>query len=348
MWWVVVAAVTLFVVMQLKGKKQLVSLQLPLGALLPSSPLPPLVRALSFLLYIASLLFLSWAFVHCLVGSGPLGKFLRPVALSAPPVSPTQSRVLFFVIDRSGSMAEPMPDSPQRSKMSGVKEGLKQCITTIDDAGGQDDFIGLMTFSRAARIDVPLSRDREFLEERVKAIITETVDRLNGTSIGYAIFKSVSLIVACRSFSGGEEVKKGSPIGNTIVLVTDGLEEPNPADRNHPFRSMRTFQALDYARENNVRVNYVNVDKNSYQQLSLEERSRLIDAIEATGGQYFEVTVGQSLGQVMSQIAQSVQATPSMPPLENRAELAFWLLVCALMSASVSRLLETVVMRVVR
>ncbi len=350
MWWVIVVAVTLFVITQMKKGKQKSSLQLPIAEWMPATRPPLIIRGLSFLFHIAALFFLSWAFVYCLVGSGPLEKYLWSSTWTPPPLSPADSRVLFFVIDRSGSMAEPMPDSQQRSKMSVVKEGIEQCVTSIDDGGGQSDFMGLVTFARAARIDVPLSRDRSFLSDVIKKITPETVDRLNGTSIGYAIFKSVSLIIACRSFAGTEEERKeGSPlIGNTVILITDGLEEPNPADRSDPFRSMRTYQALDYARENKVRVNYVNVDKHSYQQLSQEERSRLVNAVEATGGRYFEVTIGQNLGQVMSQIAESVERQHAPPPMENRAELAFWLIAIALVSISLSRLLETVVMRVVR
>lgn len=350
MWWIVVAAVVLFVLTQLKGKKQSSSIQLPLREQTPSSQIPLPVRGLSYLLYIASLLLLSWAFIHCVVGSGPLEKYVRPIAMTSPSPLPADSKVLFFVIDHSGSMAEPMPDNPQTSKMSVVKQGLNQCITSIDQCGGQNDFMGLVTFARAARIDVPLSRDRSFLFETIKKIAPETVDRLNGTAIGYAIFKSVSLIVACRSFAHTQEAKgEGAPvIGNTIVLVTDGIEEPNPADRSDPFRSMRTVQALDYARENHVKVNYVNVDKHSYQQLSPEERDQLLGAVEATGGQYFEITISQTLGQVMTQIAQSVPGQKALPPKDESMELAFWLIVSALTAASLSCLLETVVVRVAR
>jgi Ca-activated chloride channel family protein len=234
--------------------------------------------------------------------------------------------------------------------MSIVKDEMQRCITSIDERGGHNDFMGLVTFSRAAKIDVPFSRDRSFLIEMIKKIVPETLDRLNGTSIGYAIFKSVSLIVACRSFAGKEDGNDtGAPlIGNAIVLVTDGLEEPNPADRSDPFRSIRTLQALDYARENHVKVNYVNVDRHSYQQLSSEERDRLLNAVEATGGQYFEITFSQSLGQVMSQIAESAQRQQAPSRKEDGRELGFWLIVIALTCVSFSRLLETVFMRVAR
>jgi hypothetical protein len=350
MWWVVVAAVALFVIVQLMGKKQFSSIQLPFGEWRSTPRLPLAIRTLSRLLHVGALLFLSASFVHCLIGGGPLEKYTWSSPLAAPPPSPSNSRLLFFVIDHSGSMAEPMPDIPQSSKMNIVKDGMLQCITSIDQRGGQNDFMGLVTFSRAARIEAPLSRDRPFLLEMIKKIVPETIDRLNGTSIGYALFKTVALISACRSFARREELShEGTPlIGNTIVLITDGLEEPNPADRSHPFRSMRTLQALDYAKESHVKVNYVNVDKHSYQQLSQEERDRLLGAIEATGGRYFEITISQSLSQVMTQISQSMEEQKAPPPQEERMELVFWLIVGALTCVSLSRLLETVGMRVAR
>ncbi len=348
MWWMVVAAVTAACVIVLNRKQPLPSLQLPVPRWLPVSPLPSAIRILSLVLHIAALGFLSWTFVHCLVGSGPLESYFLSPTYAQP--HPADSRAFFFVVDRSGSMAEPMPTNPRQSKVQMVTASIEQCRALMDQEGGENDFLGLITFARAANIDVPLSRDREFFHEQVQKIVPETEERLNGTAIGYAIMKSVALITACRAFAGvNPSAQKGTvPIGSTILLITDGIEEPHPADRADPFRSMRTYQALDYAREHNVQVHYVNVDKHSYQQLSPEERDRLIDAIEATGGRYFEISIGQPLSQVMKQIAQSVEARPTPPPIENRAQMGFWLIALALMAAAGSRLVESVGMRVAR
>jgi len=350
MWWMIVTSILLFVLFLMKKEKITSSIQLPLEEWMPISRIPMVIRSLSLFFYISSLLFLSWAFIHWTVGSGPIEHYFIPASLSVPPPSTSLSRVLFFVVDRSGSMGEPLPDDPRTSKIQSVKQGLNTCVRLIDENGGATDFIGLETFARAAKTEVPFSRDREFLREMVNRIVPETIERLNGTSIGYAIFKSVALIAACRSFAvkSGMQSEAPSLAGNTIVLITDGLEEPNPADRTHPYRSIRTLQALRYAKDNHVKVNYVNIDKHSYQKLSQAERDRLLDAVEATGGKYFEVTVGQSLGQVMSQIASSIQRQYMPPPPENRAQLGFWLIVIGLACVSVSGLLETACVRVVR
>ncbi len=342
-----VAVVAFFVGMQLNKKGRYVSVQIPFNRKTPRHALSPFVRVLSLILHIGALFFLSWAFIHFSVGSGPFEKYVRAATLVLPPPSPADSRQLFFLIDRSGSMAEPMPGTPEVSKIRVVKDGLEKCISLIDSNGGENDLLGLVTLARAAKIEAPLSRDRSFLSEAIAKIVPETNERLNGTAIGYGIFKSVSLIVACRAFETEEKISDEQE-GNTVILVTDGLEEPNPADRSHPFRSMRTLQALTYAKENHVRVHYINVDKNSYRQLLPDERDRLMQAVEATGGQYFEITINQSLGQVMSQIAQTEEMKKAPPSAEGASELGFWLIVIALIMMSSSRLLETACVRVSR
>ena len=203
-----------------------------------------------------------------------------------------------------------------------MKAGLLDCINTIDSNGGQSDLLGLITFARIAKIDVPLSRDRDFLTEAITAIVPETIERFNGTAIGYAIFKTVALIGACRSFASGEKVP--SEVGNTAILITDGLEEPNPADRSDPYRSMRTLQALSSAAENHIKIFYINVDKNSYQQLLPDERDRLRQAVEATGGRYYEITQNVALGDVLSTIALAEGAKREpLPFLDPPSKLVF-------------------------
>ena len=342
MWWIVVAALIIVI-----AANQWLSFCHP-AIQLPSTggpPMPRAVRCCSWVLYASSFLLLAWSAAHFLLGDDPLESYVKP-ANTTPMPSPAASRMLFFVVDRSGSMSEPLPSNQKETKAQCVKSGLLHCIDTIDSHGGKSDLLGLITFARVAKIGVPLSRDRSFLTDAITAIVPETVERLNGSAIGYALFKTVALLEACRSFANGE--KNPPQVANTIILITDGLEEPHPADRADPFRSMRTLQALNTAAENHVAVNYINVDKNSYQQLLPDERDRLRQAIEGTGGRYYEITQNQSLGEVLSTIALS-EKTKSAPPLTNPSlELGFWLLVFASLLTSLSRLFETAIVRVRR
>ena len=342
MWWIIVAASTILIVALQRQAACTPSIQLPSPN---GSALTRITRCCSWVLYAGSFLFLLWTLIHFLIGSGPLESRLRPASVMPLP-SPANSRILFFLVDRSGSMNEPLPVSRNETKIQAVKAGLVQCINTIDSHGGESDLLGLITFARAAKIEVPLSRDRLFLTNAISAIVPETVDRLNGSAIGYAIFKTTTLVEACRSFANGEEGQR--QVGNTIILITDGLEEPNPADRSDPFRSMRTLQAMNSAAEDHITIHYINVDKNSYQQLMPDERDRLRQAVEATGGKYYEIAQGQALGDILSTIALA-EGTKRVSPLPGPSlEIGFWLFVFATLLTSLSRLLETAVVRVRR
>lgn len=341
-WWIVVLTVGACMTAVLRQRQATSTINLP--SVTPASP-PFFLKSCSWLFHIASLLLVALAFVQCTLGSGPLERYIQPKIAELPP-SPASSRFLLFVVDRSGSMAEPMPGNPSVSKMATVQDGLKTCLATIDDNGGANDLIGLITLARVANIKVPLTRDRTFFIHEINKLVPETIENLNGTAIGYAIFKSVTLLTACH-FLAAEE-KNPQKTASTIILITDGLEEPNPADRTDRFRSMRSFTALTIAKENHIRVQYVNVDKNSYQQLSADERDRLQKAVEATGGKYYEVTTNATLARTLDTIAQSeeVQKVTSEPIRSQ--ELGFWLLLSALFFVSLSRLLETAFMRVCR
>jgi hypothetical protein len=346
-WWIVVGISVLFLLWRYVRRAHPSAIVMPFCMWQEQRAVPRSIRMLSRVFYFGSLLFLSLAFVQCVAGNGPFAHLLPQSTFAIPPPPPSQSRMLFFLVDRSGSMGEPMPTTPQYSKINVVKEGLTTCVSLIDSHGGINDLLGLIALARIASVDVPLSRDRAFLTGVIGKLVPETNNRLNGTAIGYGIFKTVSLIVACRAFAEEENVSK-QPQSNTVLFVTDGIEEPNPADRSHPFRSMRALQALRYAADNHVRVHYINIDERSYHRLLPEERDQLIQAVEKTGGTYFEITINQSLGQVMSRIVEAEVPQQVAAPPHSRSELGFWLIVLALLFASSSRLLESGIVRLVR
>jgi Ca-activated chloride channel family protein len=254
------------------------------------------------------------------------------------------SRVVSFVVDQSGSMGEPMPGDPDHSKMYIVQKALEKCIADLDAESRGTDLMSLMSFARAAEVKVPFSRDRVLLSSTLSSLTPETNPMLNGTALGYAVFKNVRLILACKSFASELSQKDAFP-RRSMIVVTDGLEEPNPADRYHPFRSMRLQQALENAAMSRISVYYVNVDKNTYRMMTLDEREKLASAVARTGGKYFEVTTGASLSQILHDIAakESIEIPLSH---EHQLSLGFWLVTFAMLFTALSRLLETAIMRV--
>ncbi len=335
LWWIVVLSVVGFTLVQLQQRKVSTTIQLPHVHLYPKYKGP--LRTLSKVLFVGSIFFLCWAAIHWSVGSGFLARLFISGKSRVYP-APTSSRALFFVIDRSGSMNEPLGNV---SKMDAVKEGVKGFL----EGERGDDLFGLLSFARAAMVRVPLSRDRAFFKQSLAHISPETKDRYNGTALGYAIFKSVCLIEACRQFAKAE--KESHFVGQAVIVITDGLEEPHPADKSHPFRSMPYERALEYARQRGVRVHYLNIDKKSYEKMPFIDREDLRRLVQATGGVYGEVSLTHSLEQLLSRISKKEEY--QQVENEPRSSLLGWaLLASALIFCSLSRLLESTILRVVQ
>lgn len=347
--WIITSCVIVaFAIWQLRRGTCSSSIQLPSQDCLPAEPFPAHWRILSWFFHIAALFFLGLTFLHFLVGDGPFQHFLGG-KLVAIPIPPKASRLVFLVIDRSGSMSEPYPMDRSLSKMKMVQQGVIQYIDSQDRSGGEFDFYGLVSFARAAQINVPLTRTHNAIVDEIRSLIPQTLDRLNGSAIGYAIYKTVYLLVACKQFAKEDLNDKDVNFrGQSMIVITDGIEEPNPADREDPFRSMRTVVALNIAKENGIRVHYINIDKNSYDRLSIEERDQLRAAVGATGGVYGEVSPAESFQSIMSQVA-DIEGTQEVTVLQqNSITIGFWLIVCALIAVCASRLLESAILRVVR
>jgi hypothetical protein len=344
MWWIFAFGALLYTVYSLRRAKEVGGMPFLHKECLAASPVPLPARGISYLLLGVSFLFLIVAFLYALIGEGPLrGCFQKNLQPSFPVAS---SRLISFVIDRSGSMSEKMPGNEAYTKMQLVQKDLKKCVEDLDANGGTSDFVSLMGFSRVAQVQVPFTRDRSLLFSTISGLTPEVKPSLNGTALGYAIFKNVRLILACKAFAA-QTGQKDIFEHRSMILITDGIEEPNPADRDNPFRFMRESQALENAAQAKVAVYYINVDRNSYKLLREDERAALSSAVMRTGGKYFEVTPGASLSQILQQIIATESHVVHIPQ-EKSMQLGYWLVILAMLATSLSRLLETAVMRVTR
>lgn len=347
MWWIAAfSAVAYMCYSLLQTKKEGGGIFLPHRECVERGTIPYAVKTVSLILYVGSFFFLTLTLLFFTVGGGPITKIFATRVDNVLP--PEDSKLVFFVVDSSGSMAEPMPGDESVSKMYVVQQSLFNCVKNLDSADGGTDLISLISFARAARIVVPFSRDRSFLRSAIQSLKPITVSELNGTAIGYAVFKSVSLISACKSFAK-KDSSKNPFIAESMIVITDGLEEPHPGDRNQPFRSMRLLPALENAREEGVCVYYVNVDKNSYKMMTLGERDKITRAVDATGGKYYEVTSGDSLDQILQEIVQKESKKKvEILPVDNSMTWGLWLIIVTLITLCSSRMIETALMRVTR
>lgn len=335
-WGTVVITTALTALFLQKKRPACADLQLPSTQCRQPTAVPLLSKKISLLLHACALIFLSWAVIHWSVGSGPLEQGVR----SKAPLPPSKAKMLLLVIDRSGSMADPLPGRAGKAKMALVKEAVTSYLRERE----AQDLIGLVSFARAAQIESPLSDDRSFLLRTLDRLAPQTVEALNGTALGYAIFKSVYLLVACRAFARADP---SAPRANSIVLITDGLEEPHPADCNNPFRSMRAVQALECAQRAKVRTYYVNMARAGQQGLSVDQKTKLIEALRATGGGYFEAPTADDLHAILRQISGEQKMFPTAGG-PTQSSLGFWLIAVSLCCVCFSRLLETAVLGVIR
>ena len=343
MWWLFTLAIFVCTIYSLRATKEVGGIPFLHQECLVSTPISFWTRLISIILWVGSFLFLILACVTSVVGDGPLCNLVRKNIQTSLPLQ--SSRLVSFVVDRSGSMGEIMPGQEEYSKMYLVQKELDKCIRDLDEKD-PSNLISLTGFSRVAKCIVPFSRDRTFLFSALSTIIPEKKPSLNGTAIGYAIFKNIRLILACKAFAT-QTGQKDAFAGRSMIVITDGIEEPHPADHDHPFRSMRVLQALANASQANVAVYYINIDRNTYKLLRVEERDALSSAVSKTGGKYFEVTQGFSLNQILEEIVLHETNVVSLPA-NSGLTLGYWLIICALLTISLSRLFETGIMRVMR
>ena len=238
---------------------------------------------------------------------------------------PDKGIAIYFLIDHSGSMIEDVEvDRRKIAKIDLVKELTKEFVegSKKDELSGRpNDMLGFIEFARYPQILVPLTLDHQNFLQKLETVTPVTRDEDDGTAIGYAIFKTVNLIVATRYFADRQKEKNrpAYTIKNQIIVVlTDGLQSPSPLDRNNPYRFMKEEQALNYAQANNVRVYFAGVDPILASPEFKDEMKRVEEGVLATKGAFFLSTGAVSLREIYAQIDKLEKS--EIPSLEENQE----------------------------
>ena len=244
---------------------------------------------------------------------------------------PTEGRVLFLDLDQSGSMNEPSGEG--KSKIELMKSVVSDFITERPD-----DLIGLISFARTTHILSPPTLDHQELLHQVADLKTVPSRELDGTAIGYAIFKSANLISSLKEQA--DFLGKQAPYqikGTLIVLVTDGLQDPNPLDKDNPYRSMELEQAAAYAREKGVKLYVINIAPELGTAQYLPNLRQMQKITEMTGGRFYHVNSSSDLAGFIEEInqieASRIYETPDsrdLPSLYKRISYYPSLLLAAL------------------
>lgn len=314
----------------------------------------------TFWLFWAALFFLIVAF------SNPtrVTQEKMPQGALAKSALPREGIAIYFLLDESGSMVEKVPTVNRYGRPESIRKidlAKSAIIDFVEGAKGLDlpgrvnDLVGLIAFARVPDILCPLTLNRQEFEARLKAIEPIQEDERNGTAIGYAIFKAVNIIVATKYFAKRQEEshKEAYSIQNqAIIIVTDGLQSPNPADKDNPFRFMPPEEAINYAKQNDIKVFFIGVDPIFSQPEFKDDVSKLKKAIQGSGGEFFLTTSSVPIEDIFSQIDRMEKS--ELPPesvvageAKRVREVPIWdlFVMLALMSLLASCLMETTIAR---
>ena len=220
---------------------------------------------------------------------------------------PRSGIAIYFLLDESGSMSEKVEAHTgfgERVDIAKI-DLAKQAIQEFIESKRSHDLAGLIAFARVADVLCPLTLNRQELMARLKAVQPIKEDARNGTAIGYAIFKAVNIITATKHFAERQESahKSAYSIQNqAIIIITDGLQSPHPDDKDNPFRFMPPDEAIDYAKENGVRVFYIGIDPILGKSDYANDIAKLKKAMQGTGGELFLADSQHTIDDILSQI----------------------------------------------
>jgi len=286
------------------------------------------------LLFLAGLLLLSAFFDPALVEKSQ----------AASPPS-TEGRALYLVLDQSSSMnTQAAPALPKKIDL--LKDVTEEFIT-----GRPQDLTGLVAFARAAHVLSPLTLDHEQLLLQLKQLDVVKNREDDGTAIGYAVYKTASVLAATRHF-GERERKKGNPAfnieGAAIILVTDGFQFPHPGDQGKRLRTIGVEEAADYAKQHRVRLYIINIDPQILSDEVAPQRRLMQRAAEMTGGQFFAAPDAEALNQIFASLDELEVSTVPLPAKQVETRLFSFsplLIMAALAIMALSILCETLYIR---
>lgn len=268
---------------------------------------------------------------------------------------PSEGIAIYFVLDQSGSMQGVVEGQrPPQTKMDLLKQ-----VTKDFASGRSSDLIGIVGFARGARVLSPLTLDHGAVIEQLETMDVRKEQDQDGTAIGYALYKTVNLISATRHYAN-ELVEKGRPAytikNSVVVLVTDGIQDPNPLDAGKQYRNLEILDAGEYAKENDVRLYIINVEPRIAGQEYEAHRKIMKQVAEMTGGKFFMVQTGKGLGDIYKDIDQLEKSVipeelaakiprSHLPHLFRRISLAPYLIAMGIFLFGISVLLRTLFFR---
>lgn len=227
--------------------------------------------------------------------------------------SAVEGLAIYFILDQSGSMEQKAQIATSEGRATTTKLNLLKQITRDFIVGDQKsglkgrptDMIGLVSFARTAQVLTPLTLDHKILLEQLKKLEVMRIKDQDGTGIGYAIYKTAHLISATKYFA--ENLRgTGKPAYEikdaVMILVTDGMQDPNPLDQKNRFRWMDPEQAAGFAKAQNIRLYVVNIDPEFTKPEWQANRNQMKRVAEMTGGRFYVLQGSSSISSIYKEI----------------------------------------------
>jgi Ca-activated chloride channel homolog len=289
-------------------------------------------------LFLLSILFLLAAFLDPRMMSSLGGEKAEPLY--------TEGRLVYFILDVSGSM---------RAHVVDLREGKEEAFPTrlelLKEMTAEfiqmrpQDLIGLVSFARASWVLSPPTLDRGILKRELEKLDVVPDRDYDGTAIGYAIYKTASLIGAARSFS--EKDESYDIEGAAMILVTDGFHSPHPEDAGKRLRTMGIEDAAAFAKEQQAHLYIVNIDPLIHEEEFAPQRRLMERAAEATGGKFFAAEDSIQLEEIYRAIDELEESIVPEPPVFFVRRLSFYpfLILLGLIALSGAMILETLIIK---
>jgi Ca-activated chloride channel family protein len=210
------------------------------------------------------------------------------------PVQPSAERTIFnkgldilLILDLSWSMQEPIDlEGALERRRAGITrkevtrlEAVKEVMLSFVQKR-QGDRIGLIAFSENAYVVAPLTQDVAYLTNYLRMVDNKTLASEGQTAIGEGILTAINL---------AEQQKQGSgrSLSKVMIVLTDG--------ENNTGRDV--YAAIQKAGQMGFKIYFIGVEVRR-----AAETPRLIAAVRAAGGNYYDVRDAEQLGKAYVEI----------------------------------------------
>ena len=229
---------------------------------------------------------------------------------------PTEGLAIYYILDQSGSMGEKI-QGKSSTKIDLLKQFTQAFIkgdSSLGLKGRPNDMIGIVAFARGVQILSPLTLDHEQILSQLAKLDVVRKDDQDGTSIGYAIFKTANLIAATRHFAedlAGTAATPPYTIKSAVmILVTDGFQSPSPLDQGKRLRNIDLMEAAEYAKQQNIKLYIVNVEPRLATNPEFAAYRKLMQqTAEITGGKFYMTDSSLSLDKIYADIDRIEKST---------------------------------------